>query len=233
MNRFCPICTCQKNTFLYKQDFDNKVVSFNGKEVNLDLTHKSGFNVQVDTEGSISMTTPKDSVLTAAGEVIHSASKAYTIIVNGPNGAITIAASNDGSLAITDGMGATLLLDGAGKFSVTTPNGTSIDAEDDNIQLTTSGGTGIVVDEATQQVSVSAQNVVVNGGSIALGAAAVHPVTVSDLMATAFNALVMAFNSHTHIYSPGPGGPTPTPPPVIPAIPVTPIQISSTVVIAE
>lgn len=212
---------------------DVKKISFNGKEVNFDASHMSGFNTQVDTEGSLSVNCPKDVATNAAGEEVHMATKGYTMVVNGANGTVTISLNEDGSITMSDGFGSTVTLDGAGAISLTSPNGTSVDVEDNNIQLTTSGGTGVVVDDVTMQVSVTAQNVVVNSGNIALGQAASHPLTVSDLMAVAFNNLVLAFNTHTHIYSPGPGGPTPTPPPVVPAIPVTPVQISSTVAISE
>ena len=211
---------------------DNKKLSFNGKDVNLDLTHASGMNLQIDKEGSIGLTSPKDVVTNTAGEEIHMATKGYTIVVNGANGTITVTLGEDGDINITDGAGSVIACDGAGKINVTSPNGTSLDIEDDNVQVTTSGGTGIVVDETSQQVSINAQNVVVNGGVISLGQSATHPVTVSDLMATAFNALVTAFNTHTHIYSAGPVAGAITPPPVIPALPVTPVQISSTVALA-
>lgn len=204
---------------------DNKMVSFNGTDVNVDLMHRAGLHIQIDSEGSMNTTSPKDIHRSAVGNIVEAAGLSYTIVV----GDSSIIIDTDGSITATDPSGSIVKMDGAGVISILSPNGTSVAVKDDDVKVATSQAS---VDVAGANVVVTAQNVNINGSSIKLGQSASHPVTVSDLMATAFNALVTAFNTHTHLYSPGPGGPTPTPPPVIPAMPITPPQISSTVATA-
>jgi len=194
--------------------------SFNGTDVNLDLSHKSGFSLQIDAEGSLGIASPKDVLLNVTGKTIHMSGGGYKLIVNGQISTATIIVSPDGSIVITDGNGGMLAFDGLGNISLASPDGTEIDVTEGNIQVATADGTGVIIDETSQQVSVNAQNVVINGGAISLGANATHPVTVSDLLA-------LIFNTHTHI-SAAPG--QPTSPPVVPMIPE---EVSSDTTIAE
>ena len=106
---------------------------------------------------------------------------------------------------LTDGVGSTITLDGAGTIGVLSPNGTGVNIEDDNVQIATSQGTSIVVDESSQSVNVNAQNVVVNAGTVALGTGAADPVTTSNKLIAALNTLITQFNTHTHIVT-VPGG---------------------------
>lgn len=198
----------------------NPKVSFNGTDVNLDLSHNSGFNLQVDKEGSLGIITPKDVLFSTAGESVNQSGGGYSIIVNGTNTSVTILMRPDGSIVMTDGNGSTITMDGTGSIGLISANGTGINIEDDNVQIATSQGTGVVVDELSKTVTVNSQSVVINGGSIALGSNASHPVVLADLLA-------LFFNTHQHI-SGAPGNPTS--PPVVPLVPQT---ISSITTIAE
>jgi hypothetical protein len=124
----------------------------------------------------------------------------------------------DGSVALVDGVGSTLAFDGQGNMALTTASGTSIGLTSKRVDITTPDKSSVVIGELG--VQISAQNIVINGGNIALGNDATTPVVLTD-------PLITAFNSHTH--SNGNDG-SPTGPPVVPLLART---IGSTTTLAK
>lgn len=56
----------------------------------------------------------------------------------------------------------------------------------------------------------------IDGSHVDLGAAGGNFVALANLVTSRLNTIQAAFDSHTHLYSPGPGGPAPTAPPPTP-----------------
>lgn len=112
----------------------------------------------------------------------------------------------DGSVTLIDGTGSTIAFDGQGNVALTTASGTSIGMTPTRVDITTPSQSSVVISELG--VQISAQNVVINGGNIALGSAAATPVVLTA-------PLLEAFNSHTH--SNGNEG-SPTGPPIVPLL---------------
>jgi len=170
--------------------FDNVKSSFNGTDINMEMLHKSGADITVDAEGSMGRFSPKD--------ILEKAINSYKILVG--NGVLSASMEllNDGSIVITDREGSKMTFDAQGKITVE------------------SGSSKIEIDKNSSKVEVTAQNVTVSSANVKLGGdGATHPVTVSDLLA-------IAFNTHQHI-SADPGKPTSPP-----AVPLFPALISST-----
>jgi hypothetical protein len=191
---------------------DEKKQSFNQQDVNYDATHKSGFNVQVDAEGSMSVTVPKDIQTTTVGKETHIANDLYTIKVSANGKEVSIVLKPDGSMVATDAAGGIVTMDGIGGTTVKSPNGTMVDIRDNNVivqsQNITLTGTN---------VNIGASGSMVNLG----GPLAIHPAVLADILAP-------LFNTHTHVVPGvvnGPGSAISAPP----VIPLTPAQIGSVI----
>jgi hypothetical protein len=113
----------------------------------------------------------------------------------------------DGAVTLVDSAGSTLALDGAGNVALTSATGAYVSLTPTQVNVQTPDGTAITL--GPDGVNITAQNVVINGGNIALGATARTPIVLTDLLLT-------AFNSHTH--SNGDNG-SPTGPPIVPLVP--------------
>jgi hypothetical protein len=124
----------------------------------------------------------------------------------------------DGTVTLADAAGSTLAFDGDGNIAISTGSGCYVSLSPTTVTVSTPDQSSVVVGELG--VQVSAQNILINGGNIALGALAKSTVTLSDL-------LVLAFNSHTH--SNGNDG-SPTGPPIVQ---ITSEMIGSTTTIAQ
>ena len=124
----------------------------------------------------------------------------------------------DGTVTLADSAGSTIVFDGNGNIAISTGTGTYVSLSPTTVTVSTPDQSSVIVGEFG--VQVSAQNVMINGGNIALGALARTPVVLTDL-------LIEAFNSHTH--SNGNEG-SPTGPPILP---LTPPMIGSTTTIAQ
>lgn len=111
--------------------------------------------------------------------------------------------ARDGRTVFQDAVGSILTLDGVGNAALALADGTFISLEAGSIQLV-KGSSNIVIKDG--QITVTAQEVAINSGSIGLG-----PTPVSSVALT--KELVALFNQHTH--SNGNNG-SPTGPPLVP-----------------
>ncbi len=96
------------------------------------------------------------------------------------------------------------------------------DGKNDKVQVTTSGGAIVTIDGKSKKINIKAGATEIdidgNSGKISLKGDMVDlGNSVSDFV-TMFTQLSTAFNTHSHMYSPGPGGPTPTTPPIAPLL---------------
>lgn len=124
----------------------------------------------------------------------------------------------DGAVTLIDGTGSTIAFDGQGNMAITTASGTSVSLTPSRVDITTPDSSSVVIGDLG--VQISAQNIVINGGNIALGSQATTPVVLTA-------PLLAAFNTHTH--SNGNDG-SPTGPPIIPLVAE---NIGSTTTIAQ
>jgi hypothetical protein len=111
-----------------------------------------------------------------------------------------------------------MVLDGNGNIALSTGSGTYVSLTPTTATISTPDQSSVVIGELG--VQVSAQNVLINGGNIALGALARTPVVLTDLLVAAFN---------THVHSNGNNG-SPT---GVPIVPLTDVMVGSTTTIAQ
>lgn len=124
----------------------------------------------------------------------------------------------DGTVTLADAAGSTMILDGNGNIALSTGSGTYVSLTPTTATISTPDQSSVVIGELG--VQVSAQNVMINGGNIALGALARTPVVLTDLLVAAFN---------THVHSNGNNG-SPT---GVPIVPLTDVMVGSTTTIAQ
>lgn len=181
-------------------------VSFNGTDVNLDLSHYSGTQIQVDALGGIETNSVQ--------KQLHRAAEDYTIIVSSESGLLyaSLALKNDGTLVATDKNASNITMDGQGKITLDTTNGTNIVIDKTGKITLTAQSTKVVVDNGGQKVDVTANTINLSGTQVNLGGpSATHPVTFADLLS-------LFFNTHVHITG-APGNPTS--PPTVPMVPAS------------
>lgn len=92
--------------------------------------------------------------------------------------------------------GNNMKMDIDGNFIVTTSTGNSISLTDGVIKVSDNNGNSITM----------------NSSGIQLGDNANFSAVLGESLNTLLSSMISIFNSHTHIYSPGPGSPTPTTP---------------------
>ena len=138
-------------------------------------------------------------------------------ITQGSGANVTIAADKS-AVILADGAGSTMILDGNGNIALSTGSGTYVSLTPTTATISTPDQSSVVIGELG--VQVSAQNVLINGGNIALGALARTPVVLTDLLVAAFN---------THVHSNGNNG-SPT---GVPIVPLTDVMVGSTTTIAQ
>jgi hypothetical protein len=197
------------------QPVDLPKASFNGTDVNLDLTQtlasgEQGVQIQVDVLGGFEVSSPQKILQTAQDE--------YTINIASAEGLIqaSLALKNDGTITMTDGDTSTIKMDGAGTINLKATGASVVIDKQGKITLTAGSGTVVTVDNTGNAVTVKANTVNLTGTQVNLGGpSASHPVVVADLLA-------LFFNTHQHI-SAAPGNPTS--PPVVPLVPT---EIAST-----
>lgn len=153
----------------------------------------------VDKDGNSAQDIPGVSVLHVGGNKSEMVDGAWTVLVGG-----FVLTIQDGGISITDEAGTILSLDGLG-----------------NAGLATSTCSVALNDS---QISITGQNIVLNGQSIGLGQNADQPVVLGNALAAYLQALLVWANTHTH--TSGNEG-SPTTPPLIIAPPVVAQDISS------
>lgn len=175
----------------------------------LRLDSRSG-PIRIKSAGGVALS--GDSVAVSALEhEIHHAGKSVTFLVESPTGTVVLAMQG-GRVTVIDQAGSTLALDGEGNAALTTKD-SSLSLTSAGVSFTAPSGVSVVAESG--KVTLTAPDVVVNAGTVTLGAAAASPVALANLLASAFN---------THTHSNGNNG-SPTGPPIVP---LTPQNVGST-----
>lgn len=179
-------------------------VASSGIEVNADnVSLEATGAVQVNGDAGVALS-GKDIILNATEDVAVNAG-GLTILINDDSGSTLIDCSN-GQVIVTDAGGSTFTMDGKGNVAVASAGGASVSIENDgNIQLSTGDTDATVCSIEKGQVTVTAKNVLLNSANVAIGASATSTVALAD-------ALVLAFNTHSHPDSNG----GVTGPPIVP-----------------
>jgi hypothetical protein len=214
------VTTKQGNAFMLDDSVDGGIIKLNedfsirAKDLSALLRRldvKVSKTVRVDAGKSVVVKT-KDMGVSVEEELIVHAGEKFTLLVPGEDGSSIIRVA-DGAVGITNSAGSSFMMDPDGNVALTTQDGTTLSMTKDGVQMSNASGSNIKID--SDKVTVSGQQIAINGGTIGLGEGASMAVVLAEL-------LTLLFNTHTH--SNGNNG-SPTGPPIVPMMPN---QISST-----
>ena len=218
------LATNGKNVFVLDDDSDGAIISLN-RDLSVschdstwlvnDLTLNASGNIDFESERAVSVNS-NDLAASVAEDAILNIGKSFTLFVGSEFGTSTINA-HLGQITLTSAGGAVITADSTGNVAISTPGEQTLNMNvGGSIELKSKDGTAVSITDGN--VSVSAENVMINGGNIALGKEATSTVVLTDL-------LTLLFNTHSHPSDVGPTGP--------PIVPITAQMIGSKTTLAQ
>jgi hypothetical protein len=200
------------NSVLYGQNIVLKAATFQQIQVT------NGWSEKVDEDGNQALNCPGDSAANINGDGIVKIDGTFTMLIG--NFILTV---QENSLTIEDGAGTTLSLDGDGSAGIVTENAAVALNSDGSVQVS-SGDVSVALDGDKDKATITANQVSINGQSIALGQGASEPAVLGNQLFAFLTEFIIWASTHTH--SNGNEG-SPTGAPIIPPAPVVQAEICS------